>query len=305
MIVRFWGTRGSIPTPGKNTVRYGGNTSCVEIRPYDDDKVFILDCGSGLRELGNYLMANDQKNGPIKASIFVSHTHWDHLHGFPFFVPAFIPGNEFQVYGPVDFDENLEDLFIGQMKYQYFPVKLKDMAATIKFKELKESQFEVDNVKIHAKYLNHPIMILGYKFQIGNKTIVYATDTAPWYNVFKMKDDYDPDDPDIIQTDEVIAEENEKVIKWFEGADLLIHDAQYTDEEYASKVSWGHTSMEYATKAALKANVKCLAYFHHDPARIDKELDELVAKMKIYKDEVEPNNKLVVFAAYEGLELKI
>lgn len=305
MIVRFWGVRGSIPTPGRETVRYGGNTPCVEIRPYRDHRIFILDCGTGLRELGNFLMANDQKKGPIKAEIFISHTHWDHLHGFPFFTPAYIPGNHFHIRGPVDFDENLESLFIGQMKYQYFPVKLKEMASTIEFTEMKESEFEVDGVRIDAKYLNHPIMVLGYKFQVGGKTVVYATDNEPYYNVFRGKSDFDPADPMVLEAEKVVEEENEKMRQWYTGADLLIHDAQYTDEEYQSKISWGHTSMEYLTRSANQAGVKCLAFFHHDPTRDDADLDSKVAKMKEYLKSIDPASKMVLFGAYEGLELPL
>lgn len=305
MFIKFWGVRGSIPTPGRATVKYGGNTPCIEIRPYDDERLFILDCGTGLREFGNELMRTDQRRGPVKANIFVSHTHWDHLHGFPFFVPAFIPKNEFHIHGPVDFDEKLENLFIGQMKYQYFPVKLTDMAASIRFTEVKESQFTVEGVSIHAKYLHHPILVLGYRFTVNGKVFVYATDIEPYYNVFRGKDGIADDDPMVVEAEKVIQEENQRVSDWFAGADLLVHDAQYTAAEYPAKVSWGHSSMEWAVEAALRGDVKRLALFHHDPTRDDAALDRELERIRLHAKTVAPDAPLEVFAAYEGLEFRL
>lgn len=311
MKIRFWGVRGSIPTPGKATVRYGGNTACVEVRPYDDRRLFILDSGTGIRELGLFLMKNDLPGGSIKADIFISHTHWDHLHGFPFFVPAFIPGNEFTIRGPVDFDERLEDLFIGQMKYQYFPVKLEQMSANIRFEELNETQMELSGVKITTKYLNHPVLVLGYRFEVDGKTLVYSTDTEPYYNVFRGPSTAgdagasgEDEDPAIAEADRVVAELNDKHVEFCRNADLLIHDTQYTAAEYPKFVSWGHTAMEYALGTAARANVKKLVMWHHDPTRSDDELDRETQRIAALARAQHGGNVEVV-AASEGLEIDL
>lgn len=304
MKMKFWGVRGSTPTPGPKTVRYGGNTPCIEFRPFDDDTLFILDCGTGLRELGMFLMGTAQRKGPIVAEIFLSHTHWDHLHGFPFFVPAFIPGNKFTVRGPVDFDERLEDIFKGQMKYQYFPVKLSEMASTIEFEELKEGDYIFKGVEVQTKYLNHPILVLGYRFTVNGKVFVYATDTEPYYNMFETQgaEPTDDDDPALAMAEEMVAEENRKVEEFCSGADLVIYDAQYTDSEYAPKRGWGHTTMEYVVDSMSRAGVKAVALFHHDPTRTDEDLENQV-KLLRQRAATQGLGTLKVFAAWEGQEV--
>lgn len=306
MKLKFWGVRGSIPTPGPKTVRYGGNTPCIEFRPFEDDTLFILDCGTGLRELGMHLMATAQGKGPIIADIFLSHTHWDHLHGFPFFVPAFIPGNKFFIRGPVDFDERLEDIFKGQMKYQYFPVKLSEMASTIEFEELKEGTFFFKGVEVQAKYLNHPILVLGYRFVVNGKVFVYATDTEPYYNMFTSLEDAAPgeDDPADAMAEEMVAEENMKVEDFCSGADLVIYDAQYTEAEYAPKRGWGHTAMEYVIDSMSRVGVKAVALFHHDPTRTDEDLEAQIKRLR-ERASGQGSGTLKVFAAWEGQEVTI
>ncbi len=277
MKVRFWGVRGSIPSPGPNTEKYGGNTACIELRVGDEERLIIIDAGSGIRSLGNYLMANDLPKGPISADIFLSHTHWDHIMGFPFFTPIYIPGTMLKVYGPVSFeDDPLEEVVGGQMKYRYFPVNLGELASEIDYIRLKEDP-EIDmgrGLKLATKLLNHPITALGYRFDYNGKTVVTCYDTEPFRNLFIT----DPEDPDYdeamaIEGEEVAAEQNNALEKFFAGADLLIYDAQYTDEEF--RINWGHSTMEYAAAAANRAGVKKLALFHHDPDRTDAKLDEL------------------------------
>lgn len=282
MKVRFWGVRGSIPSPGLITGKYGGNTACIELRVGPDDRLIIIDAGSGMRPLGNALMTNDLSDGPIKADIFLSHTHWDHIMGYPFFTPIYIPTTEVKIYGPVTFeDDPLEAVVGGQMKYRYFPINVGELSSNIEFIRLKEDPFiDLGNgLKLSTKLLNHPISSLGYRFEYDGKVVCTCYDTEPFRNLF-ITDPEDPgyDEAMALEGEEVATEQNMVVEEFFAGADLLIHDAQYTEEEYSGRVNWGHTSIEYAIAAANRAGVKKLALFHHDPDRTDEQLDELAEK---------------------------
>lgn len=302
MKVRFWGVRGSIPSPGPKTDKYGGNTACIEIRVGEEERIVVVDAGSGIRELGSYIMANDLPKGPIKADIFLSHTHWDHIMGYPFFIPIYIPGTQLKVHGPVSFeDDPLEEVVGGQMKYRYFPVNLGELASDIEYIRLKEDP-SIDlgrGLHLSTKILNHPITSLGYRFEYNGKVVCTCYDTEPFRNLFIT----DPDDPSYDEAmayegEEVAAEQNLAVEQFFSGADLLIYDSQYTEEEYPAKVNWGHTPMEYAIAAANRTGVKRLAMFHHDPDRSDDDLDELE---KIYCQQGK-YGETEVFFAREGME---
>lgn len=276
----FWGVRGSIPCPGPATVKYGGNTSSIELRfPEAGNRLIIIDAGTGIRELGNYLMAHDQRKGPVKTELYLSHTHWDHIHGFPFFTPIYIPGNALKVFGPKTHEhDTLEQIVGGQMSYRYFPVREVDLAAKIEYIHLQEGPYNLgDGITLLTKYLNHPILCLGYRFEHQGKVLCTAFDTEPFRNLF-CNDPRDPAyDEAMAQEGETVArEQNEALEKFFAGADLLVHDAQYTQKEYdAAKVGWGHTAIEYACEAAARSRVKAIALFHHDPLRSDKQLDRL------------------------------
>ncbi|KJS03523.1 MAG: beta-lactamase [Desulfobulbaceae bacterium BRH_c16a] len=279
MKVRFWGVRGSIPSPGPKTQKYGGNTACIELRVGPDNRLIIIDAGSGIRTLGNSIMANDLPKGPIRADIFLSHTHWDHIMGYPFFTPIYIPGTKLKVYGPVSFEEDpLEEVVGGQMKYRYFPVNLGELASEIEYIRLKEdpSIDLSDGLQLRTKLLNHPITALGYRFEYGKKAVCTCYDTEPFRNLF-ITDPAHPayDEAMALEGEEVAIEQNLAVEQFFAGADLLIYDAQYTAAEYGARINWGHTAMEYAIEAANRAGVKRLALFHHDPDRADATLDEL------------------------------
>ncbi|ADK83161.1 MBL fold metallo-hydrolase [Sediminispirochaeta smaragdinae] len=301
MKVRLWGVRGSIPCPGPTTVRYGGNTACIELRVGDDERLFIIDAGSGIRQLGDYLMKNDLPKGPIRTKIFLSHTHWDHIMGFPFFTPIFIPGSELEIYGPVTYeDEGLDRIVGDQLRYRYFPVKHSELAAKITYHPMKERSMELgDGLWLTTKYLNHPILCLGYRFEYKGKVFCTAYDTEPFRNVFPE----DPEDPnyDSAAAEEgalAAREENEKILRFFQGADLLIHDSQYTLEEYKNgKIGWGHSSFEYAINAAHKAGVKKLLLFHHDPNRSDDQLEAIVDE---YRSKITGKSGLIIEIAREG-----
>lgn len=303
MKLRFWGVRGSIPCPGPATMKYGGNTACLELRFPEAGRLIIIDAGSGLRELGNFIMANDFRHGPVNTDIFLCHTHWDHIMGFPFFTPLYVPGNTIRVHGPVSFaDDSLEEIVGGQLTYRYFPVRQTDLAAKISYHELKEGVYDLgDGISLTTKYLNHPILCLGYRFEYKGKIACTAYDTEPFRNLF-CNDPHSPDfDEGMAAEGELVAaEQNAAVEQFFAGADLLVHDAQYTIEEYRSKFTgWGHSSIEHALAAAGRAGVKATALFHHDPARSDQQIDELTGRYQLSSLR-EPE----VFFAREGMEIE-
>lgn len=305
MKVKFWGVRGSIPCPGPDTVKYGGNTACVEIRIPDSNRRIIIDAGSGIRALGNHMAAAVSSSGPIQTEIFLTHTHWDHIMGFPFFTPIYIPGTQLTIYGPITYEtDTLENVLSGQWTYRYFPVRHEELASNIQYVDLKETSVDLKyGVTLSTKYLNHPLLCLGYRFEHKGKVVCTAYDTEPFQNVF-CTDTADPsyDEAMAIEGDAAAAEENERVEKFYAGADLLIHDTQYTQAEYRpGKIGWGHTSIEYAIDAAQRAGVKKLALFHHDPTRTDAQLDSL---SETYCNS-NNNGSLEVFFAKEGMAVEL
>jgi len=285
MQLRFWGTRGSIAAPGPKTARYGGNTSCVEVRA-SDGTVIILDCGTGARELGLHLARTMPQ--PIRLHLFIGHTHWDHIQGFPFFVPAFLPGSELNIYAPIGFQRGLEEAMAGQMEYSYFPVKMRDLRSRIHFTELDEGFFRVGDVLVETQYMNHTAPTIAYRMTSDGATIAYATDHEPFWNASGRVSQHPGD---------------ERHIAFLKGANLVIHDAQYTEEEYRDKVGWGHSSIEYAVDVALAAGVERLVLFHHDPAHNDDTMDrmEVMARAHVARR----GQALDVLAAREGLELQV
>ena len=298
--VRFLGVRGSIPCPGRSTVDFGGNTSCLEIRA--GGRLLIIDLGTGIKPLGDWIMANDFKKGPIDTDVFISHTHWDHIMGFPMFTPIFIRGTKLRIRGPVSYNDDTLGSIIGdQLSYRYWPVTKNELAAQIEYEELKETTMDLGgDLRVTTKYLNHPILCLGYKFEYQGKSIVTAYDHEPFRNLFPT----DPADPsyneEAAQEGEAAAkEENEKILRFLNGADILIHDAQYTTAEYEKHLGWGHSSYEAAIEAASQAGVKKLVFFHHDPNRSDEQLYSLEEN---YKKSV--NRNLEIIMAREGLTIE-
>ena len=305
MKVRFWGVRGSIPCPGPQTQKYGGNSACIELRVGAEERLIIIDAGSGIRQLGNSIMQRDLPKGPIRTDIFLSHTHWDHIMGFPFFVPIYVPGTKMRVYGPVTFEEEpLDNVVGGQMKYRYFPVNMGELASDIEYIRIKEDpKMDLGGGLILAtKLLNHPITALGYRFEFAGKSVCTCYDTEPFRNLF-ITDPAHPDYDELmaVEGEEVAQEQNLAIEKFFAGADLLIHDSQYTEQEYAGRKNWGHTSYEYAIAAANRAGVKKLALFHHDPDRTDSQIDEMV---KTYCEDGRYGDTEIFFAR-EGMEIQL
>jgi phosphoribosyl 1,2-cyclic phosphodiesterase len=304
--VTFWGVRGSIPCPGPNTVKYGGNTACLELRFDPDDRLIILDAGSGIRELAMSILKRDLPKGPLKTKLFLTHTHWDHIMGFPFFTPVFIPNTELEIYGPVTYEEDTLDKIVGdQLRYRYFPVRLEELRAKIEYFHLKESDKDLGGgIRLRTKYLNHPILVLGYRFEYEGKVFCTIYDHEPFRNVF----DADPSAPGYdaaaVREGEIAAEEeNQKVLDFFRGADLLVHDTQYTHAEYLkSKTGWGHSSFEWAINNAHRAGVKHLVLFHHDPERKDADLEALLVK---YQNAVRGRTRVRISIAQEGRTIEV
>jgi phosphoribosyl 1,2-cyclic phosphodiesterase len=286
--VRFWGVRGSIPCPGSNTVIYGGNTSCLEIRA--DEKLVIVDLGTGARPLGDFLMKNDlKKYGKIEADILLTHTHWDHIMGFPSFTPIYIPGTVLRITGPVTYDnETLESIIKTQLSYRFWPVRTDELGAKLEFKQIKEETLDLGGgLKVTSKFLNHPVLCLGYRFDYQGKSIAMVFDHEPFYNLFTNNEE-----------GKVTAEEeNEKISRFVNSADIIIHDAQYSEEEYSKHVGWGHASCAHGVTCAINANAKKLVFFHHDPSHTDKQLKHLE---KFYKKK----SPLKVMMAKEGMLLE-
>jgi phosphoribosyl 1,2-cyclic phosphodiesterase len=275
--VRFWGVRGSIPVPGPTTVGVGGNTSCVEVRC--GKKLVILDAGTGIRGLGESLMARKER---VEADIFFSHVHWDHIQGFPFFVPAMIPGNRLRLYGGRNVTATLEETLYGQMNFPNFPVVIGDLAARIEFHDLKEGEDITigkgkEKVTVRNAKLNHPNGVFSYRIEYGGRSVVYATDT----------EHYSVPDP--------------RLLGLAEKADVFIYDAQYTPEEYSGKTSgvarlgWGHSTMLVGAELAKLAGAKKLVLFHHDPSQDDAAVAEKERRAKrIFKNTVAAREGLVI-----------
>jgi len=262
MDIRFWGTRGSVAKPGPTTLRHGGNTSCVEVRG-DSGTLIVLDCGTGAHGLGQALMDGGAR---CDGHLMITHTHWDHIQGFPFFAPLFVPGNSWDIYAPGALGRQLERTLAGQMEYNYFPVTLAQLGATIRFHDLAEGEFTIGDVRVTAQFLNHPALTLGYRLQCGGNAIVYSVDHEPHAANPAARAVGDPPR----------HKEDQRHIDFLAGADLVIHDSQYTIAEYPQKTGWGHTPAEWAVDYAVAAGVKRLALTHHDPLRDDDAVDRVV-----------------------------
>jgi phosphoribosyl 1,2-cyclic phosphodiesterase len=274
MRVTFWGTRGSVPTPGPSTLHYGGNTSCVELRT-SAGTLFIFDSGTGIRELGLRLVRQGE---PIAAHLMLGHTHWDHISGFPFFQPVFVPGNRVAIYGARDADRSLRDVLAGQMDPVYFPVPLGDLRAELTFCELDEGAFRVHDATVRTHRLNHTCVCLGYRLEADGVSVAYVTDHEPFGGEAPAGD--------------------QRLIDYVHGADLLIQDAQYTPDEYTARQGWGHSSTNYVIDIAVQARVRRVALFHHEPTHADADIDRMLEAARARARQA--GSSVVVLAAAEG-----
>ncbi len=252
----------------------------------------ILDCGTGIRELGRQLAAAGE---PVNATLLLSHSHWDHIQGFPFFVPFFVPGNRFLVVGPHEHTNRLNDTLAGQMQYRYFPIGLEQLSADIRYQEVREETFSVGPAVISTYYLNHTIMAIAYKIQAFGHSVVYCTDTEPFSHqprAWKSSDDR-----------RFLHRRDEELAQFIHGSDVLIIDSQYTAHEYPSKIGWGHGTPDYGVDLAISAGVSTLVLFHHEPTRIDTAVT--VLEQLAQKRAQEEAGDLDVIAAAEGLSLTL
>jgi phosphoribosyl 1,2-cyclic phosphodiesterase len=276
MFIRFWGTRGSIPTPGPTTVRYGGNTSCVEVRD-STGALLVLDAGTGLRELGIHLMSHNGAK-PFKIDLLLSHLHWDHIQGIPFFRPAYVPHSEMRIIGPKQARGMKELLGLG-MDDPFFPVDLDDLPAKLDIGEMHDGSDErIGPYRVRAASIFHPAPALAYRIEADGRSLVYATDT---------------EDP--------FSGKPNPVIPLAEGADTLIHDAQFQTSDF--KATWGHSTIESAIEVAARAGVKRLVLYHHDPDRSDDALDHIGREAQ--RAGRARLMGLDVIVAREGLELEV
>lgn len=285
MKARFWGVRGSVPTPGPRTARYGGNTACVEVRA--GGQLLIIDSGTGARELGQALLA-EAAGKPIAGSFLIGHTHWDHIQGFPFFTPLYLPTSRFTVRGVSGTTRSFLDVMAGQMSSTYFPVQLGDMASKPEFVEFSGPTM-IGPVKVGFHYLNHPGITIGFRLEHEGKVLGYISDHEP-YGKLNARSAF---------TDK----EDAAIARFVEGADLLICESQYTADEYRLKRGWGHSTFDDVLDLATRAGVKRLALFHHDPAHDDDAMDAHEAAC--VKAIAARGARIDVFAAREGMEVEL
>ena len=277
--LKFWGVRGSIPTPGPTTVQYGGNTSCVEVRA--DGQIIILDAGTGLRLLGSALVAEFDTR-PLDLTLLLTHTHWDHIQGLPFFLPVYKPQNHLRILGYEGARHGLEAVLASQMESPFFPIGLREVPANVRIEELKEMNFDVGPVRVQACFANHPGKCFGYRLFTSAGSIAFFPDN-----------ELNPQD----------ASESRKLINFLRGTDVLIMDTQFDTEEYQRHTGWGHGCLDDVVALALDAEAKKLFLFHHDPNHDDAKISQMLAHAR--KLVAARKGKLQVEAAREGATVEL
>ncbi|MDB6028097.1 MAG: hypothetical protein JWM68_4320 [Verrucomicrobiales bacterium] len=293
--LKFWGVRGSIPTPGKDTVFYGGNTPCVEVRA--DGEMIVLDAGTGIRPLG-LALTSEFGDKPIHLTILITHTHWDHIQGFPFFVPAYNAKNQITMLGYEGARQGLESTVSSQMESPYFPITLRQMPGNIVIQELKDMEFSVGKIGVQAQLLNHPGICAGYRLNTSSGAVCYLPDIE-LYQPQRQTNATSASDTGV----EFASEQDLKLIDFIRDAEILIIDSQYDAQEYKTHVGWGHSCVEDSVKLAIKANVKRMFLFHHDPGHNDEQISRLVALARSVAARF--NSTLSIEAAREGLEVAL
>ena len=307
MKVRFWGVRGSLPVPGAKTERYGGNTSCVEVQSAGGTRI-IVDAGTGIRKLGKDLMQKEFESGKGSAHLLISHTHWDHIQGLPFFAPLYQKGNRVYVYARQRDDVHLRAVFANQAEDPYFPIPFEETKADVSFRELLDSaRFEIADVRVACTRLNHPYIATAYRLTADGASVVYVSDTAPFSDIL-FEDEFvaRPPSPGAelpAKDRQKLARMREGVVRLCEGADLVIYDTMFTAEDYQRIPHYGHSRPGDAVDVCFEAGASRLALFHHAPERTDAEVDMILAATRA--SAAKDPRKLDIVAAYEGLEMEL
>ncbi|MBF0329133.1 MAG: response regulator [Nitrospirae bacterium] len=284
MTLTYWGVRGTLPVPGNRALRYGGNTSCVTLS-FKDDQFFVFDAGTGIKELSDHLLSQ----GKLKSSakIFISHPHWDHINALPFFAPMYIQGGEFEICGPLQGDMTMREMISYQMDSIYFPITIREFGARVYFRNLREEKISYDGTDISTMLLTHPGNCLGYRIKRKDTTVCYVTDNelfldgAPEFNATQFN----------------------KLVSFVQGADILITDTTYSDEEYKTKVGWGHSCASQVARLAHNAGVGTLHLFHHDPSQDDDAIDKKLAQAEKALKELGSSTKCIAPAERDSFTI--
>ena len=303
MRLTFWGVRGSYPVASPTTVKYGGHTSCVQLELPGVDVPYVLDAGTGLRNLGMRLLEGKFGKGEGTLRLFLSHLHWDHVQGLPFFGPAHVGGNRLHVYGRGRDGAPLLDAVTGITRREFFPVGMDSFPATLEFTEITPNQvIEADGVKILPLPLNHPWGALGFRFDKDGKSVAYVTDTSP-FDTIRYPERFVTGAPKELSDDDRAALNAMRadLVRGLSGADLVVYDTQYTDAEYEKFPHWGHGTPKHALAIVREAKAKRLVLFHHAPGRTDEDQDKLLAETQ----EIAKADGIEVLAAKEGMRVEV
>src|SRR5438034_1260919 len=294
--LKFWGTRGSISVPGTGTLRYGGNSTCIEVRA--DGEIIALDAGSGIRSLGIALEKEFQSQ-PIRLSLLITHAHWDHIQGLPFFAPAYEKKNEIRVRGYDGVDMSFGEIMAEPMKAPFFPIAMRELSAKVDIKKLTEMEFFLGKVRVRARFVNHPGICAGYRLFTTDGSIAFLPDNEPFEPLKLKLAARDGTHPHKARAQAAV--QRSKLVEFLKDTDILILDAQYTDEKYQDHIGWGHGALSRVVSLALEARAKKLFLFHHDPAHDDHKIDEMLERARLLV--VESGRTLEVDAAREGAEI--
>ncbi len=300
MIIRIWGTRGSYPVARAEMLRYGGNTTCVEVRV--GDVCVILDAGTGLRPLGEAL--GREPHPPTRMNLLITHTHWDHITGFPFFAPIFNSQNRIEIYGLQRTQSSLRTTIANALSDPLMPISLEDLRADLNFHEIHEGmQFEIEGrVRVSTAQANHPYRALAYRVESDDAALIFIPDTGPFHTILFGDERIEWTGRPLPNTEEelaILADMRAKLVALAQGADWMIYDSQFTDEQYARFPHWGHSTPGHAREIAEAAGVKHLLLFHHDPHHTDAQIDAMLAAQQ-----ARPHPHLQISAAFEGMELR-